>query len=121
MIVGIGCDIVRVSRISRLLEIYGDHFKNRVFTIEEITAADDISSKLLQCRYYAKRFAAKEALSKAVGTGISGKFGFLDITVTNYASGAPRIICSKLNEVKAYISLSDEDDFAIAYVILEQR
>lgn len=118
MILGVGCDIVRISRISYLIDKYGNSFKKRIFTETEISYANTMSQRM-QYNYYAKRFAGKEALSKAFGTGISAALGFLDISIINDQYGAPKIICNKLCNKIGHISLSDEDDFAIAYVILE--
>ena len=118
MILGIGCDIVKIERIERLIAEYGLTFKRRVFTALEISIGDNLKHHL-QPSYYAKRFAAKEAFSKALGTGIGDYIGFLDIEITNNNLGAPIINCDLLKNKKSHLSISDERDFAIAYVIIE--
>ncbi|MDJ1257128.1 MAG: holo-ACP synthase [Candidatus Midichloria sp.] len=120
MIIGVGCDIVKISRISDLLKEYGMSFKEKIFTEGEINLGQKLD-ELLQASYYAKRFAAKEAFSKALGTGIGNGLDFLDIEVINNELGAPKINCQKLGNKLAHLSLSDEWEFAIAYVIVEER
>ncbi|WHQ46555.1 MAG: holo-ACP synthase [Candidatus Midichloria sp.] len=120
MIISIGCDIVKISRISDLLKKYGISFKKKVFTEKEINSGERLD-ELMQASYYAKRFAAKEAFSKALGTGIGDGISFLDIEVTNNELGAPKIDCKKLDNKLVHISLSDEQEFAIAYAIIEER
>ena len=115
MIAGLGCDIVKISRIAELLASYGRKFEKKVFVAREIEGAPDNSAA---AAYYAKRFAAKEAFAKAVGTGINSNLGFLDIEVIKDASGAPRILSKKFPMYNALLSLSDEKEFAIACVII---
>ena len=91
---GVGIDLVQNLRIEKLLNKFGDHFVNKIFTPKEISASKKISSKQKLIQYYAKRFAAKEAFSKAVGLGIGKEINFLDISVENEPSGRPKIILS---------------------------
>ncbi len=111
MILGIGCDIVKISRIQRMLDDYGDVFKRRIFTDVEIA----IEKNDPAC-YYAKRFAAKEAYAKAAGSGIGELLSFKDIEVLYNNDMKPYF---SNNERGAHLSMADEDDFAIAYVIIE--
>lgn len=123
MIVGIGTDIVRIDRIERSLSRLGDAFAKRVLTEYECSRWQERSSS---ADWLAKRFAAKEAVAKAFGTGI-GKLSFQHIEVRNSASGAPELQLYgyglELQQHKGinrlHISLSDERDYAIAYVVLE--
>jgi holo-[acyl-carrier protein] synthase len=129
MILGVGIDLVQNSRIERLLKKFDNHFIKKIFTEQEIAAAKKISSSKKLSQYYAKRFAAKEAFSKATGFGIGKKVSFLDVSVENEPSGKPKVIISpKLldflknyfnkNEIKINVSLTDEKEFSQAIVIL---
>ena len=118
MILGVGCDIVKIQRIERLIVQYGFVFKCKIFTKLEITIGENLK-QYVQASYYAKRFAAKEALSKALGTGIGKMLGFLDIEITNNELGAPKLACKALQNKHIHISLADEKEFAIAYVVIE--
>lgn len=123
-IIGIGTDIVDVSRIQRLLEKHGDLFTQRILHNNELEVFKQRKSSV---NYLAKRFAAKEALSKALGTGIAQGVSFQDIEVVNNHDGQPQLvlhaktqeIAEKLGMKKSFISLSDEKKYAIAYVIIE--
>lgn len=123
MIVGIGTDIVRVDRIALSLNRMGDAFARRILTSYELSEWQSRSSS---AAWLAKRFAAKEAAAKAFGTGI-GKLSFQHIEVRNSASGAPELLLYdyglELQSKKAvkwlHLSLSDEQDNAIAFVVLE--
>src|SRR5271154_147593 len=89
MIVGIGIDIVNIERIEKLLEKSGEQFLKKIFTPEEIKIAEKYKGKKYAA-YFAKRFAAKEAVVKAFGTGI-GKIEFREISVEKEKSGKPVI------------------------------
>ncbi len=120
MIFGVGCDIIKVARIASLIEKVGDKFLNRIYTKAEV----DAGLKLLgeqRNNFFAKRFAAKEAVSKALGTGIGEKISFLDIEITNDANGKPlaKLEPDHLKQYKIHLSLADEDGLAIAYVVAE--
>lgn len=129
MILGIGIDRVLVSRIERLMARFPLRFINRILSHEEQSIAGD---RLYQASYIAKRFAAKEAISKALGTGI-GTYLFTDLMVLKDKNEKPIIGLSpkakaqmKTQFPQAYefywhISLVDEDDTAMAFVILEAR
>ena len=124
-IIGNGVDIVENKRINKLIN--NKKFIKRVFTNKEIRFSKNIKNKT---NYYAKRFAAKEAFVKALGTGFRNNINFSDIEVINNKLGKPKINISKkvrdfikkkfkLDKPKIYVSLSDENKHSIAYVILE--
>ena len=123
MIIGIGTDIVRIDRIDRSLSRLGDAFARRILTDYEWSQWQERSSS---AAWLAKRFAAKEAVAKAFGTGI-GKLSFQHIEVRNNAAGTPELLlygfALELQQQRAvkwlHISLSDEQDNAIAFVVLE--
>lgn len=123
-VIGIGTDIVKVSRIKRLLKKHGENFAQRILHENEL----QIFQQRKTSKYYlAKRFAAKEALAKALGTGIAKGISFEEIEVVNNDDGKPELIlhgtaldiANQLGVEKLFISLSDEKKYAIAYVILE--
>ena len=124
-IIGNGVDIVENKRINKLIN--NNEFVKRIFTIKEIKFSKNTKNKT---NYYAKRFAAKEAFVKALGTGFRNNINFSDIEVINNKLGKPKINISKkvrtfikkkfkLDKPKIYVSLSDENKHSIAYVILE--
>ena len=123
-IFGIGTDIVSVNRIKNLLK--NKNFINRIFNEKEILKCKKINNS---SNCYAKRFAAKEAFSKALGTGISNGINFNEIIVLNKKSGKPYINLIgttkkkiekifKKKKTKISLSLSDEKDYAIAFVTI---
>ena len=92
-IIGNGVDIIKNSRINSSLKIKG--FLNRIFTKNEIGQGEKLKNKI---NFYAKRFAAKEAFVKAIGTGFRSNINFIDIEIKNYRNGKPYILLSnKLN------------------------
>ncbi len=128
-IMGIGTDIVQIERIEQTIHRFRDHFIHRIFTKEEIEEAEKISHPYLKVAFYAKRYAAKEALSKALGTGLGQYISFKDICIQRLPSGAPDIkltgsgaqyIQTKFNKrpYRFHISLSD-DQMALAFIIFE--
>lgn len=129
MIIGIGHDIVAIPRIEKLLEQYGDRFIQRVFTAEEQYLAESRRGSGQHINTYAKRFAAKEAVVKALGTGVANGVTLKDISVSmDDATGKPSITLSggALKHLNAtapnasiHLSLSDEPPYASAYVIIE--
>ncbi len=129
MIVGIGTDLVAVARIRRLINEMGVRFERRILSAEEQNIIKQYSDMRMRVAYMAKRFAAKEALTKALGVGIGEAIGFADITVYNKASGAPAITLSPKAELvltekagkgaNIHISLTDEIDYAQAFVVVE--
>ena len=124
-IIGNGVDIVDNKRIEKLL--LNDNFLNRIFTYNEIKGSKKSQNKI---NFFAKRFAAKEAFVKALGTGFRNNINFSDIEIINNKKGKPEIKISKKikylisrkfksKKPKIYVSLSDEKKHSIAYVILE--
>ncbi len=125
MISGIGTDIVVIDRITRAIKRHGDAFLEHVYTpAERAMAADrkDLPS------FYAGRWAAKEALSKALGCGIGENCSWQDITVLNGSKGQPEVeitgsakaTADKLGVKSVHLSISHEKNLASATVILEQ-
>ena len=122
-ILGIGVDIIKNSRIKK--SIKNTYFIKRVFGKDEVKFSNRKTNKTI---YFAKRFAAKEAFSKALGTGISKGLNFKDIEITNNKKGKPILningeskkIIKRLikKKFKTFVSLSDEKSHAIASVII---
>ena len=125
MIVGIGIDIVDVKRINNIINEYGEKFKKKCFTKIEIERSENKSNIV---NSYAKRYAAKEALAKALGTGLANGVFWKDISVENNIFGKPSIkltgtALKKFNQLShnkgsIVVSLSDEKNYAIANVII---
>jgi len=126
-ILGTGVDIVENFRIKKLLK--DKNFINRIFTNSEILLSKKIQDKLA---YYSKRFAAKEAFAKALGTGFRQDLNFKDISVINNKLGKPsfaindklkRIIKKrfKTTSLNFFLSISDEKKYSIAFVILQKK
>ena len=126
-IIGNGVDIIKNSRINNSLKIKG--FLKRIFTEKEIQQGKKLKNKI---NFYAKRFAAKEAFVKAIGTGFRSDINFIDIEIKNYKNGKPYIFLSKklknflkkkfkFQKYKVFLSLSDEKDYSIAFVIIDKK
>ena len=128
MIVGIGTDIASIDRIAGVLERHGARFVNRVLTPEERQRYDKVSEKS-RASHLAKRWAAKEAFSKAIGTGIHFPFTWHAITVGRDPRGKPLIVANEsikphlaaMGVERAHVSLTDDAGFAVAFVVLEGR
>ncbi len=126
MIVGIGTDICDIRRIEKSIDKYGDRFLSRIFTDHE---RDYCESKSGKAAYYAKRFAAKEAVAKALAGVNTGSLSWHDVEVRNDPSGRPGIELlgkaaqrvEKLNNPYVQLSLSDDYPYAIAFAIVEAR
>ncbi len=124
MIHGIGTDIVEVARIEAALGEFGDAFAKRILAEGEWEAYE---ASQIKARFLAKRFAAKEAFSKALGTGIRGAVTFQSIQVTHDAMGKPLLEFNEEVEAllaekqvhAAHVSISDEKNLAVAFVVLE--
>ena len=121
---GIGVDLVECARIQRSIDRFGDRFLNRVFTDGEIEYS---MSMKFPARHLAARFAAKEAVSKAFGTGIGKAIGWRTVDVRKKASGQPFLVFSgsaqelaaKRGVTFALITLSHTEHYAMASVVLE--
>lgn len=131
MIVGIGTDIVLIRRIQLLSEKYGLRFARRVLGPNEMIEYERRLSRVpagpdRALRYLAKRFAAKEAFSKAVGLGFRGPMTLLSVEFLNKPGGKPYVLARKematymeQHKLCAHVSISDEVDSATAFVIVE--
>ena len=131
MIIGIGSDLCNIERIERSLERFGDRFLNRVFTATERAKA--ARRPFTKAGTLAKRFAAKEAFSKAVGTGFKRGVFMKDIGVVNAPSGAPMLeltggarqrldaLAPAGHAIDIHLTLTDEHPWAQAFVILTAR
>lgn len=129
MIIGLGSDLCNIDRIQNSLDRYGERFRQRVFT--DIENAKAARRPHTQAGTYAKRFAAKEAFSKAVGTGFKRGVFMKDIGVINAPSGAPTLALTggaraRLDELTpaghsiiVHLTLTDDHPWAQAFVILE--
>lgn len=120
-IIGVGTDIVNISRIEKIYSQFGESFLQKNFHSKEIEYFDHLPA-LQKISYLAKRFAGKEAVSKALGTGI-GKIAFKDIAILNNELGAPYVLLDSSSEkydknMKINISLSDDEPFAVAFVVI---
>ncbi len=121
MIYGIGTDIVYIPRVLRILQKYGGKFLNKVYTKKEIGLSRKYSSHEMRAKYFAKRFAAKEAFVKALGTGFSQGIIMKDIEIYSDVKGKPYLTVSKDFISKDHIihlSLSDDGDYATAFVVI---
>lgn len=123
LIFGIGTDIVRVDRMRANIERYGDKFAHRILTATEFA---EFSASPRPAHFLAKRFAAKEAVAKAMGTGFRDGLSLRDIGVTHDAYGKPQLIYygkaedlrRTLNIGEGHLSIADECDYAVAFVAL---
>ena len=129
MIIGLGSDLCNIDRIAKSIERFGTRFENRVFT--DVERAKAAKRPFTKAGTYAKRFAAKEAFSKAVGTGFRHGVFMKDIGVVNGPSGAPTLSLTgaakaRLDamipsgyEAHIHVTLTDDHPWAQAFVIIE--
>jgi len=131
MILGVGTDLISVSRIEKLISQFQQRFSEKIFTENEISCAEKFRNSLPRALFFAKRFAAKEAFAKAIGLGIGRGVDFKDIEIENDKLGKPQI--KILNGKKEFLenhfacksfsvhlSLTDESSFASAFVVIEK-
>jgi holo-[acyl-carrier protein] synthase len=124
MIFGIGTDIVEVARIEASITQFGDEFAKRILAVSELQS---YSQSKIKARFLAKRFAAKEAFSKALGTGLRAPAIFQNIAVSHDDLGKPILVLAaelqtfliSKNITQTHISISDEKNLAAAFVVLE--
>ncbi|RVU83897.1 holo-ACP synthase [Leucothrix sargassi] len=124
MIIGIGVDIAKVSRFEEVFARHGERFIERILHPNEQQRYQTHGQPLA---FFAKRFAAKEALAKALGTGIAKGVNFNEIEVCQDENGRPYLVlhestlevANQLGVKNLFISLSDEQDYAVANVVLE--
>lgn len=122
MLVGLGTDIVEISRISKIYEKFGEHFLRKIFSANEMKNIHNARAENL-----AGFFAAKEATVKALGTGFGNGVSAQQIEIHHAPTGAPFLqltekaaqLCSSLNVKQTHLSISHEHKYAIATVILE--
>jgi holo-[acyl-carrier protein] synthase len=123
MTIAIGTDIIDIQRIADAIERQGDKFVQRILTQSEIS---EYQARGHSVSFLAKRFAAKEAIAKALGTGIGRGISFQHMIISNNAEGAPQVELqdnaaerlTQLGGSQVLLSLADEKHFALAYVIL---
>ena len=123
MVRGIGVDIVEIARIRKSIESAGDGFLEKVFTPQEITYC---KSKHNMHQHFAARFAAKEAVSKALSTGWQGEFRWKSVEVVNDISGQPRIalhgtLKDRLAGAAILVSLSHSESHVVAMIVIEEK
>lgn len=126
MIYGIGVDLVSIDRMEKALRKWGDRFIRRVFTELEVNIC---GSRAYPSSAFALRFAAKEAFSKAIGTGMKKGIRWQDIEVFHFPGGRPGLnlygrsqeLCKDAGVTGLHLSLSDERDYGVAMVVLERE
>ncbi|BBJ31890.1 holo-[acyl-carrier-protein] synthase [Rickettsia asiatica] len=123
MIIGVGTDIVQIPRIEKILHLYLELFAKKILTSKEL-AQLSLLDKTGYAVFLAKRFAAKEAISKAFGVGIGQGINFKDIIILNNDLGKPIVEVSsnytnKLPPFNIHLSLSDDYPVCVAFVVIE--
>ena len=130
MIYGIGTDIIRIDRIQAALDRYGDRFAERILGAEELQKYHRRKARVEArgLRFLATRFAAKEAFAKAIGLGIHMPMTWRAMQTLNAPSGKPIVVTSGAleqhmqdNGLTAQVSITDETDYAVAFVIVEKK
>ena len=130
MIYGIGTDIIQISRIEEALARHGDRFAEKILGQEELDKYRRRKSKVEArgVRFLASRFAAKEAFSKAIGLGMRMPMTWRAMQTLNAPSGKPIVVTSGVlndfmeqNGLAAQVSITDEADYAVAFVIVEKK
>lgn len=121
MIQGIGVDIIEIARIQSSIEEFGDTFLLKIFTESEIAYC---RARKNPVQHFAARFAAKEAVSKALSTGWSGEFEWKNVEVTNELSGKPTVTlhgttAEALKKSSIHLSLSHSDSAVVAFALIE--
>ena len=124
-ILGIGVDIIDNKRIKE--SIKNNKFKSRIYSSNELKLSKKTQNKVA---FFSKRFAAKEAFSKALGTGFSSNLSFKDIEITNDKKGMPKYVDNKkiikivqkkykIKKFNSFLSISDEKDYSTAFAIIQ--
>ncbi len=129
MIHGIGTDIVDVGRIASAIDKHGERFLDRILTQTEVMECNALPPALSAARFVAKRFAAKEAFSKAFGTGIGKEVAWYDVGIRHDPLGRPLLTFTDALQAKlhaqdigaTHVSIADEIGQVIAFVILEKK
>ncbi|GAB5414560.1 MAG: holo-ACP synthase [Congregibacter sp.] len=120
---GIGTDIIEIDRVEAIWHRQGARFARRILCEQELRACEE---KREPWRYLAKRFAAKEAIAKCLGTGIGVSLSWQDLMISNVASGAPAVslnaraqaLAEDLGGTRVLLSISDEKHYAVAFAAL---
>ncbi|WP_035820223.1 holo-ACP synthase [Janthinobacterium sp. RA13] len=129
MIYGIGTDICKIPRIEAALALHGERFAKKILGPQELEKfrARSARNAVRGVRFLATRFAAKEAFSKAIGLGLRMPMTWPAAQMLNHPSGKPMIVCSGVlaefmaaNRLSAQVTISDEEEYAVAFVIVEQ-
>ncbi len=126
MIFGIGTDVLRVSRIERIWTRFGDHFARRLLLDEELSL---FARSKHPVRFLAMRFAAKEAIVKAMGTGFANGIWIRDVGTVPDALGQPQVVfsargkamCERLGIGSGFLALSDEAGLVVAFAVLMRK
>jgi holo-[acyl-carrier protein] synthase len=130
VIYGIGTDICKIPRIEAALAKHGDRFAKKILGPQEMAKylARKAKNPVRGIRFVATRFAAKEAFAKAIGLGIRMPMTWPAAQMLNHPSGKPMIVCSGVlqefmdkHKLTAQVTVSDEEDYAVAFVIVEQE
>jgi holo-[acyl-carrier protein] synthase len=130
VIYGIGTDICKIPRIEAALAKHGDRFAKKILGPQEMEKylARKAKHPVRGIRFVATRFAAKEAFAKAIGLGIRMPMTWTSAQMLNHPSGKPMIVCSGAlkefmdkNKLSAQVTVSDEAEYAVAFVIVEQE
>ena len=129
MIIGIGTDIVQISRIAATLTRTEDRFAQKILGADELREYQQRqqNNSIRGLHYLCNRFAAKEAFSKALGSGMRAPMAWHSIQILNDEQGAPKVVTSgalaeymRDKKLKPNVSLSDEEDYSVAFVLIEQ-
>ena len=129
MIYGIGTDICKIPRIEAALARHGERFAKKILGPQELEKfrARSARNAVRGVRFLATRFAAKEAFSKAIGLGLRMPMTWPAAQMLNHPSGKPMIVCSGVlldfmeqHRLSAQVTISDEEEYAVAFVIVEQ-
>jgi len=131
MIIGLGNDIIAIDRIARIIKRYGQVFIEKIYTSQEIVHSKRYGCPKKQAAFFAKRFAAKEACVKALGTGIRNGIGWKQIEVTQGEYGKPELVLSGDAQLRLlslatsdtipriHLALSDDSSYALATVVID--
>ncbi|GAC1407870.1 MAG: holo-ACP synthase [Burkholderiaceae bacterium] len=129
MIFGIGTDIIRIARIEAALERHGERFAQKILGVEELEKCRRRGARVEArgVRFVATRFAAKEAFSKAIGLGMRMPMTWRALQILNAPSGKPCVVANgalrqymDLRGLSAQVSITDEAEYAVAFVLVEQ-
>jgi len=126
MIFGVGTDLIELARVERVWNRFGEHFATRVLLAEELQLFAESANKV---RFLAMRFAAKEAIVKAMGTGFANGMWVRDVGTVPNALGQPQVIysargaamCAKLGIGNGYLTLTDEAGLILAFAVLLRK